>query len=101
MNRPSNITRITRETVSLETLEKNLPRECWSAVKTSLENGTRKDLSDELYYEFQNAEATPVLTDEEKHELFESLGNDFVKGHYSTSQLRSFLDNEPRIKKLR
>lgn len=101
MNRPSNITRVTRETVSLETLEKNLPKECWKAVKSSLENGTRKDLSEQLYYDFQNAEATPVLTDEEKQELFESLGNDFVKGHYSTSQLRSFLDHEPSSKKFR
>lgn len=101
MNRQSQIVRSVRETVSLETLENKLPGECWSALKNHLQQGSNHQLTDDIYYEYFHSEATPVLNEEEKEELFKTLGSDLVKGHYSTAQLRSFLEREPTSKKRR
>jgi hypothetical protein len=101
MNRQSQIVRSVRETVSLETLENKLPGECWNALKNHLEQGPNRHLSDDIYYEYFGSEAVPVLTEEEKEELFKTLGSDLVKGHYSTAELRSFLEREPDTKKRR
>lgn len=101
MNRHSQIVRTVRETVSLETLQNKLPNQCWNALKNHLEQGPNKQLTDDIYYQYFGSEAIPVLTEEEKEELFKTLGSDLVKGHYSTSELRSFLEREPSNKKRR
>lgn len=101
MSRTSQITRTARETVSLETLESKLPKECWQAICNHLSTGGNTSLDDSVYHAYFNAEAVPVLSEPEKSELFETLGSELVKGHYSTEQLRSFLEKEPIGKKRR
>jgi hypothetical protein len=97
----SKVIRITRETVSLETLQKYLPRECWQAIEKSFERTEKPQLDDSIYEQYFQANPTPPLTEDERNELFETLGRDFVKGHYSTAELRSFIEREPNQKKRR
>lgn len=101
MNRNSTVVRTTRETVSLDLLSQKLPPECYQSVINYLQSGKEKALDDNIYHEYFEAEATPVITEEEKSELFETLGSQLVKGHFSTSELRSFLEREPSQKKRR
>jgi hypothetical protein len=90
--RSSQIRRQTKETVSLEELEKKLPESCYTAVVNSLQDNVNSDLDDSIYRQYFEAEPTPVLTEEEQKELFEQLGNNWVKNHYSTAELRALVD---------
>jgi len=101
MNRQSKVIRTTRETVSLETLQRYLPKECWESIQKSFDNPPSHDLSDDIYARYFSTPGPIPLTEEEKEELFKTLGSDIVKGHYSTDQLRSFLEREPSQKKRR
>lgn len=97
----SNIRRQTRETVSIEKLEEKLPPECFQAVIESTQNPVGAPLDDGIQRAYFEAEAEPPLTEEEQQELFEQLGNAWVKNHYSTAELRALLDRPSRGKKLR
>jgi hypothetical protein len=101
MNRNSKVVRTTRETVSLETLQSKLPKECWEAVQKSLVETSKNELSDDVYVRYFQSTPTIPLSEEEKAEVFETIGSDLVKGHYSTEQLRSFIVKEPHSKKRR
>ena len=101
MNRNSKVVRTTRETVSLETLQTKLPKECWEAVEKSLTDTPKKELSDDVYQRYFQAPMTEPLTEQEVGEVFETIGSELVKGHYSTEQLRSFIVKEPTSKKRR
>lgn len=101
----SNITE-KRETVSFETLRDKLPLSCYEAVVRSCQNGFQEHLMEEeldesIYERYFNAEPPKPLNEAEQKELFENLGNKFVKNHYSTDTLRSFLDREPAQKRNR
>lgn len=99
--RPLNIRRSTKETVSLEKLEEKLPAECFQAVIESTNRSVGSCLDDGIQRAYFQAEPTPVLTEEEQKELFEQLGNDWVKNHYSTAELRAFLERPTFGKKKR
>jgi hypothetical protein len=101
MSRTSQVIRSTRETVSLDTLEKKLPPECYDALVNHLEKGPKSNLDDDIYRQYFEAKPTPVLNDDEKKELFETLGAQFVKGHFSTEELRSYIEREPSQKRAR
>jgi len=101
MSQLSQVIRSTRETVSLDTLEKKLPPECYDALINHMGKGGKSNVGDEIYRRYFEAPSTPVLSDDEKKELFETLGADLVKGHYSTEQLRSFIEKEPSQKRVR
>jgi hypothetical protein len=101
MIRNSQVVRSVRETVSLDTLQKKLPQECYNALVHHLSEPTKQTLDDSIYQQYFCSEATPVLNDEEKKELFETMGSQLVKGHYSTQELREFLDSEPKQKRNR
>lgn len=101
MNRNSKVIRTTRETVSLETLQSKLPKQCWNAVEKSLIDTPKKELSDDVYQQYFQATPTTPLSEQEVEEVFETIGSDLVKGHYSTEQLRSFIVKEPTSKKRR
>lgn len=96
----SNIRRIKNETVSLATLEQVLPTECFSAVCDSFHKEYPKN-GNEVYAAYFGAPSEAPLTDEEKAELFETLGSELVKGHYSTQQLRSLIEKHPLDKRRR
>lgn len=97
----SKITRVTKETVSLDQLKQHLPQSAYEAVLSSMKTDKLSTLDDSLYHEYFNATPTPVLSESEQTELFEQLGNGWVKNHYSTDTLRSFLNSEPSVKKSR
>ncbi len=101
MIRNSQIVRSVRETVSLQTLEKKLPPGCYDAVLHYLSEPTKNPIDESIYHQYFSAEATPVLNEDEKKELFETLGSQLVKGHFSTEELRDFLDSEPKQKRTR
>jgi hypothetical protein len=88
----SQIRRQSKETVSMDTLEKKLPDSCYAAVVNSLQDSLRSQSDDSIYRQYFDAEPTPVLTEEEQKELFEQLGNNWVKNHYSTAELRALVD---------
>jgi hypothetical protein len=90
--RLSEIRRQSKETVSLDLLEKKLPESCYSALVNTLQNHQSSDLDDSIYRRYFEAEPTPVLTEDEQKELFEQLGNNWVKNHYSTAELRALVD---------
>lgn len=96
----SNIRRQSKETVSLATLEEKLPAECFEAMTKVLQEGSDGSCDDSIYQKYFQATATPTLTEAEQKELFEQLGNGWVKNHYSTDQLREFLDR-PVVEKKR
>jgi hypothetical protein len=95
----SKIIKTTKETVSLEKLKENLPSSCYEAVAASMVNSTYRQLDDSIYQDYFSATPPKVLEESEQRELFEQLGNEWVKNHYSTEQLRSFLNSEPSNKK--
>lgn len=98
----SKIVRVTKETVSLDKLKECLPESAYHAVCESLlDSSKQKILDDSLYSQYFSANPTPVLTESEQNELFEQLGNGWVKNHYSTETLRSFLHREPLNKRIR
>lgn len=97
----SRITRVTKETVSLEKLKEYLPENAYQAVIFSMDKGTSSTLDESIYSQYFSAEPTPVLSESEQNELFEQLGNGWVKNHYSTETLRSFLNSEPTNKRNR
>lgn len=99
--RSSNVRRQTRETVSLEKLQEKLPSECFQALVESTQSGSVSCLDDGIQRQYFQAIPEPELTEEEQKELFEQLGNDWVKNHYSTAQLRSLLEKPSVGKKLR
>lgn len=96
----SNISRVTKETVSFEKLEQNLPSSCFQAV-LAICNKQSYDVDESIIREYFNHPGTPVLTKEEQEQLFEQLGNAWVKNHYSTETLRTFLEKEPTQKRNR
>ena len=71
MIRNSQIVRSVRETVSLETLEKKLPPGCYDAVLHHLSEPTKNPIDESIYHQYFSAEATPVLNEDEKKELFD------------------------------
>lgn len=97
----SQITKVTKETVSLEKLKEFLPENAYQAVVASMDKSPSSTLDDSLYTQYFTAEPTPVLSESEQNELFEQLGNGWVKNHYSTETLRSFLHSEPTNKRNR
>ena len=97
----SNVRRQTRETVSLEKLEEKLPPECFQAVIESTQLAPGRCLNDGIQRAYFEAAPELPLTEEEQKELFEQLGNAWVKNHYSTAELRAFLDRPSAGKKLR
>lgn len=96
----SNILRSRNETVSLGMLEQVLPNECFQAVCSSFQHEYPK-VGNDIYNAYFNSIPELPLSEEEKEELFETLGSDLVKGHYSTQQLRSFLESNKTSKKRR
>jgi hypothetical protein len=91
-----------RETVSFQVLKEMLPNEmCYNAVLKTYSNSfyQNEELDDSVYERYFNATPPTPLSDEEKKELFESLGNRYIKNHYSTDTLRTFLNKEPQQKK--
>lgn len=84
--------RIGNETVSFETLKEKLPKECYEAVLQCDTFDPPHYINSDLQLQFFNACPVKELNDEEKKELFEQLGDALVKDHYSTDQLREFLD---------
>lgn len=101
MNSTSQVVRTTRETVSLETLAAKLPTECYQSLLQHYQGGSKSELGDDVYRRYFESTPTPILTEDEKEELFETLGSQMVKGHFSTSQLRSFIEREPSLKRHR
>jgi len=98
----SKIVRVTKETVSFEKLKEYLPESAYHAVCESYQNPSKlHTLDDSLYHQYFSAVPTPELTEIEQNELFEQLGNGWVKNHFSTEKLRSFLNSEPSQKRLR
>jgi|LakMenEpi03Aug12_release.lakeMendotaPanAssembly.Ray.scaffolds.fasta_scaffold24604_5 hypothetical protein len=98
----SKIVRVSKETVSLEKLKEFLPESAYQAVCDSLlDSSTNKVYDDSLYRQYFSATPTPVLSEAEQSELFEQLGNGWVKNHFSTDTLRSFLHSEPTNKRIR
>lgn len=98
----SKIVRVTKETVSLDKLKEFLPESAYQAVCDSLSvTSNEKVYDDSLYRQYFSAIPTPVLSEAEQSELFEQLGNGWVKNHFSTDTLRSFLHSEPTNKRLR
>lgn len=95
------VRRQTRETVSLDTLQEKLPDKCFQAVLESANLSPGACLDDGIYRAYFSAEATPVLTEEEQKELFEQMGNEWVKNHYSTAELRGLLERPQFGKKFR
>lgn len=95
------VRRQAKETVSVEVLHDKLPEACFDAVMNSLNNTLGEGLDDSVYRRYFDAEPTPVLTDEEQKELFEQLGNGWVKNHYSTAELRSLVEKPVVGKKIR
>ena len=81
-------------------LEQVLPNECFVAVCDSFQKDYPK-VGNDVYKAYFSAIPEPPLTNEEKAELFETLGSELVKGHYSTQQLRSFIEKHPSDKKRR
>lgn len=88
----SQIRRQSKETVSLNVLEEKLPNSCFQAIVDTLSSDEKPDLDDSIYRRYFEAQPTPVLTEEEQKELFEQLGNNWVKNHYSTAELRALVD---------
>lgn len=89
-----------KESVSIGTLKQRLPTSCFEAVMKSLAPEERDyELDETIYDRYFNAEPTKPLSDEEQKELFENLGNQWIKNHYSSEVLRSFLDTRPEKKK--
>jgi hypothetical protein len=90
-----------RETVSFQVLKEMLPNECYNAlIKTCSDTfNENEQLDDSVYERYFSATPPKVLTEEEKKELFENLGNRYVKNHYSTDILRTFLNKEPQQKR--
>lgn len=84
--------RIGNETVSFETLKEKLPASCYEAITNCQSFTPPHYINSDLQNQFFNAEPVQELNDEEKKELFEQLGDSLVKNHYSTDQLRNFLD---------
>lgn len=99
--RQSEVRRQTRETVSIEKLEEKLPPECFHAVIESVQLSSGSCLDDGIQRAYFEAEPEPPLSEEEQQELFEQLGNAWVKNHYSTAELRSLLDKQSKSKKSR
>ena len=81
-------------------LRENLPDSCYQAVEQAVKNGIpREDLDDSLYQIYFSSQPTPPLNEQEQKELFEQLGNRWVKNHYSTAELRRLIDTEPTQKR--
>lgn len=98
---PSQIRRVTKETVSMQVLEEKLPGSCYNAVIGTYQDGFSSSNDDSIYRRYFEAEPTPVLTEDEQKELFEQLGNEWVKNHYSTAELRALVEKPTRGKKIR
>jgi hypothetical protein len=91
-----------KESVSLDVLKDKLPCSCYDAVLKSFnQDSSSSRLDESIYTRYFNAAPPKPLTIDEQNELFENLGNQFVKNHYSTEVLRTFLDTEPQGKKIR
>lgn len=97
----SNVRRQTRETVSIEKLEEKLPPECFQALMESTQIVPGTCMDDGIQRAYFEAAAEPPLSEQEQQELFEQLGNAWVKNHYSTAELRALLDKPSSGKKLR
>lgn len=90
-----------KETVSFEQLKMKLPESCYEAICKSSYHLYDENDEQSLYEAYFRAEPTKSLSEIEKKELLENLGNKLVKNHYSTETLRSFLEREPNNKKNR
>lgn len=94
------VLKVTKETVSLNKLKENLPESCFKAVEQVVHNGlVVSELDESIYQMYFSSKPTAPLTELEQKELFEQLGNTWVKNHFSTSELRSFIDSEPTQKR--
>lgn len=100
---PSRGRRIGKETVSFETLKEKLPTECYEAVIKCEGFHNLTYVHSDLQDQFFNAKPVEILNEDEKKELFEQLGEKLIKNHYSTAQLREFLDTrnlQPRSEEI-
>lgn len=99
----SEVLRIRKETVSYSTLKDMLPECCYDAVIKNHPNATTPEYEQFLYDSYFNAASEEILTEEEQHQLFEKLGNEWIKSNYSTSQFRQILhfEEKPREEKKR
>lgn len=83
----------------MKQLKDNLPESCFQALANSMNSPSNSSLDDSIYHQYFTSDPVVPLSQEEQHELFEQLGNEWVKNHYSTETLRSLLDSEPSSKK--
>lgn len=99
----SEVMRIRKETVSYATLKEMLPDSCYEAVVRNETNSTTPEYEEFLYSAYFNAPSEEILTEEEQHQLFDKLGNEWIKSNYSTSQFRQILhfEEKPREEKKR
>ena len=97
----SKILKVTKETVSIQQLKNNLPDGCFEALQKTLQSNRPLDVDDSIYQQYFQSVPEKPLTEAEQSELFEQLGNEWVKNHYSTETLRSLLDSEPSSKRTR
>lgn len=94
------VLKVTKETVSMNKLKQNLPDSCYKAVEQVVSNGfIRRDLDDSIYDMYFSSQPINPLNESEQQELFEQLGNTWVKNHFSTAELRSLIDSEPSLKR--
>jgi len=97
----SRIITSSRETVSLETLKDKLPENLFNAVCETMQNNSPMTHISHMQEEFFNADPVEPLNEKEREELFDQLGNEYVRNHFSTETLRSFLDTDSSHKKTR
>lgn len=79
------------ETVSFDKLKEFLPESCYEAIQNNHEINTETNLQEQYF----NAVPVRELDEKERKELFLELGNNLIKNHYSTEELRNFLDTRP------
>lgn len=93
------------ENVSWETLEKCLPKQAYEALlklpPDSLMQWEDYQDNEPIIQEYMNYTPAEILTHDELEELYEQLGSEIVKGHYSIDQLHALAQKEKSSKKIR
>lgn len=83
---------VKRETVSLETLKTNLPDQCYTAIENCDYDHVNFYNDYVLHNQYFDAEPVKEFTDKEKEKLSEELGISLITKHYTSEELRKFLD---------
>lgn len=93
------------ENVSWETLQKHLPKTAYEALLQlppgALDKWEDYQENEPIIEEYMNAKPADILTKEEMDELYDQLGPEIVKGHYSIDQLHALAQKEKSCKKVR